>query len=80
MLAWRQEDTDRKATRPDDGRQTKTNLTLGLLQSSMRIAWETLAGAWMTMPDFTPLIAIDSPHVLPFLRRPGSQDSNNCNL
>ncbi len=78
MLAWRQENTDRKAGRPDDGWQI--NLTLGLLQSSMRIAWDALAGARMTMPDFTRLIEIDSPHVLPFLRRPGSQDSNNCNL
>jgi len=45
VLAWRQENTDCKATRPHDGRQTKTNLTLGLSQLSMRIAWGALAGA-----------------------------------
>jgi len=63
VLAWRQENTDRKAGRPDDGWQL--NPTLGLWQSSMRIAWQALARAWMTMPDFTRLIGIDSPHVLP---------------
>jgi hypothetical protein len=68
VLAWRQEDTDRKAGRPDD--RWQVNPTLGLWQSSMRIAWQALARAWMTMPDFTRLIAIDFPHLLPFLYGP----------
>lgn len=77
MLAWRQENTDRKAGRPDDGWQV--NPTLGLLQSLRKRAWRALAGAWMTMPDFTRLIGIDSPRVPPFFLRP-TAGSVNCNL
>ena len=61
VLAWRQENTDRKAGRPDDGWQV--NPTLGLWQSLRKRAWRALAGAWLTVPDFSRLTGIDLPRL-----------------
>jgi hypothetical protein len=61
VLARRQEDTDRKAGRPDDGWQV--NPTLGLWQALRKRAWRALAGAWLTVPDFSRLTGIDSPQL-----------------
>src|SRR5438876_569248 len=39
----------------------EANPTLGLLQSARRIAWRTLAGAWLTLPNVSRIIGIDCP-------------------
>jgi hypothetical protein len=61
VLAWRQENTDRKAGRPDDGWQV--NPTLGLWQSLRKRAWRALAGAWLIVPDLSRVTGIDSPQL-----------------
>lgn len=55
MLTGREENTNRKAARPDDGWQWKANPTLGLWQSLGRFGWGRLARPWINPARFRPV-------------------------